>query len=317
MAGRRRIAAEVLKSGADVVILQGVWTAATSEGPNVDFFNNKAHMAELLKGSYKYALAADRKNDGLLIVSKWVPFYFDSLTFGPRDVSGRDQKLQKGAIMAGFYNPEGGFVVVVDTHLQSGVDKDACIAREKQAKALGYWVHEREKADWRIQDSGRILAGDLGEPVTLQKDQGRIVDRTRYLAEQIANWFTKVDNDQAIAALCRSAGVQDVVQVEPVRQTAQVRKLGVGEPVATLRNGDPLVAPFRADGGWTYWKEATDASGCQIRTHFLLTPDRLKLLSLVSLRGPYLADQGASKPADPGRALARNAAVLAEIELVK
>ena len=315
---RGRIAAEILQSGADVVLLQGLWVAGDSSSKNMDGFYNKEQMAQLLKPKYPYCLALDRINDGLLIASKYVPFYFGSATFDPkeREVYKEDNRVQKGALMAGLYDPAGNFLVVVNTHLQSGVNLEACMAREKEARNLGYWIERHRKADWRISQACSIVAGDFSEPVTLQRDQGRIVDRTRYLTEQMTAWYAPVDHNQALAALCQSTGAKDVVAVNRIRELAFVRKLGLGEPVATLRHPDPLVQDFNADGGWAYLKEATDASGRQIRTHFFFSPGRFRLISLTSLRGPYLGDQGPAKPYDPGKALTRNAAVLAEIELI-
>ena len=95
-----------------------------------------------------------------------------------------------------------------------------------------------------------------------------------------------------------------------------MRKQGLGEPVATLGLGDPLVDSFKADqGNWAYMPEATDASGCQILNQIYLTPGRCRLVSLKSLRGAFLGDQGAAKPSSPGQALTSQAPILAEIEL--
>jgi hypothetical protein len=300
----KRIAAQVAEIGADVVLFQGLW-------------KDKQAMAEQLWTRYGHALASGQ-TDGLLILTRSAPWSFRSMTFGTETRDGPDASLEKGALLAGLYDPEGGTVVVVDTQLQSGSDRKAQQVRETQAGKLAWWIYDMGKSVWRIGHSGCIIAGDFNEPISWQQATGRLFDHSRYLVSNMASWYLPVDNRQSLAGLYRDHGIKEVVEVDRRRpKDTAVRLPGSDQAVAAPHFAeDPLVRNPEAapPGGWSYLPEATDPGGGRILDQVLLSGN-CRLVSCKALRRQFLGDRSPARPFDPGAALTRRAAVLAVVEL--
>ena len=308
------IVAQVVQSGADIAVFQGLW-------------RNKSRIADQLKKQYKYSLAANRAEtapgfmvhqavpeDGLLILSKWVPCFSRFREFKKK--YGPDEGLKKGVLLGLFYHPSGGFITILDTQLQSGFDDEACSVREKQVTDMAYWYRELRNSDWRLLTSRNIVVGDFHEPITYDRASGRIFDRTGYLLYRMQGWKLNVSNNQTLDRLFKNPALKELVQPDQQREKGPIRRGGLGQPVvAHLDPEDPRLGPFKGGqaGGWAYWPEATDATGCQILDQIYLDPGTCTLNSLQVLRAAFLGDRGPDRPYDAARALTERAAILAEI----
>jgi len=287
-ARREEIAREVIKSKADIALFQEVWNA-----------DNKTDITHRLHKIYKYHYVASHiKNnwketdDGLLIVSKWVPFYTTAFSFSKKYDA--EKYAHKGALLAAFYHPQGGFFLVVNTHMQSGLDAEAVSIREHQVGEIVRKIRELQRTDWRIQNATIIVGGDLNEPITLRANSHELFDRTRYLVQRFNDLRVPINNDQVINKLCRDYRVQKIIEIDQQADRGTLRTVG---------GGTQAIDPSNYGGGnWSYWRAATDPSGMQVLDHLFLDPAKARLEAMTVLRGPFLGDLHGTPTKDPNRA---------------
>jgi endonuclease/exonuclease/phosphatase family metal-dependent hydrolase len=239
---RREIAQNIVASKADFVFLQELWNG-----------KNKSDMVDLLSKDYKYYYMASNikrgaaeTDDGLLMFSKWPPFFTTGQEF--EDKYDDETHAHKGFLIMGIYHPSGGFILLVNTHLQSGTDDKSCSIRLNQIGQLVGRIRELARLDWRIQNATILTGGDTNDPITV--DLSRPVDQwaTRPLpadnSSQLrfngnpANWsyFSKATEPSGRQML-------DQLFLDPTKATllsiTVMRQEFMGDPGFAVHKGDP------------------------------------------------------------------------------
>ena len=299
---RREIAQQVVKSGADVAFFQEVWNA-----------DNKVDMLKLLQSQYKYCYMTNKiKNskletdDGLFIVSKWPPFFMDGMEFDPSKKYDDEEHAHKGALIMGIYHPSGGFILLVNTHLQSGTDDESCSVRQDQITEIVEWIRKLRKTDWRIENATVIVGGDLNDPITIQKGNRALFDRTGYQVKQFNDLGININNDQTIAMLVKKYDLKEIWESDQQHRQVRIRTVGGGARFL----GDPHnqhAGRFggHKESGWDYFPEASEPSGVQLLDHLFLDPSKVRLDKFTVMRSTFLGD----KAHDPGAPYAPYAAI--------
>jgi endonuclease/exonuclease/phosphatase family metal-dependent hydrolase len=312
---RREISQQVIASGADVACFQELWNA-----------DNKIDMINLLSKKYKYYYITSKiKNgktemdDGLLMVSKWPPFFTYSEEF--KDRYDEEKRAHKGFLMMGLNIPGGGFLLVIGTHIQSGTDDTACQVRDKQLTQMVNAVNGLKKTDWRIQNAKVLVAGDLNEPITI--DGNLMFDRSRCLVDRFNELGWPVNSDQTLAILTKKYKTAEVYHGNQVQRKGLIRAVNQAIPVNKWSNraipaDNSSIARFNGDkANWPYFVEASEPSGRQLLDHAFLDPSVATLEKFTVYRKEFLGDKmdGGQNTYDAYTAISDHAGVLFTLKL--
>ncbi len=304
------IAAQILRNSPDVIFFQELWGD-----------DNKNRMIDRLSANYKYNYWNDKNrhgvtelDDGLLIMSRWVPYHTACLQY--EHTYDDEKHANKGALLMALYNPQNGFITLVNTHMQSGTDNEACATKEAQIREIGEWVRGLKRKDWRIANSDFIVGGDFNEPFCLQADKGQIIDRTAYLTRVYNQEGMPLNNLQMRDWLCNHYKINKVVEVDQIRRGGAI--LAKGQPGAEMLSAeDPVAGRFNGGSGgqWTYWAVASEPTGWQVLDHFFMNPARCKMKSFIVLRSEFLGDRRPDVAFDPYKAISDHAALVMVVGL--
>ena len=309
---RREIAQQVAKADPDVVFFQELWNN-----------DNKMDMIHLLtekvSKKYKYyCIASNISNsyketdDGIMMMSKWPPFFTSEMEYNKKYDD--EEHAHKGALFMGLYHPSSGFMLLVNTHMQSGTDDESCSIRENQIDQLVRRIRELRKLDWRIENATILVGGDLNEPITLKTEVNALFDRTRYLVKCFNDLGVNINNNQTVAMLCKEFQIKEVYEANQQRRTGVIRTVAGGARPITDPHS-PHISRF--DGGakaWTYFRQASEPSGRQLLDHMFVDPVKFKLEKFTVMRDSFLGDKGGPKDETykPYEAISDHAGVLFE-----
>lgn len=289
---RREISQTIAASKADFVFLQELWND-----------KNKQDMVDLLSKDYKYSYSASNikrglaeTDDGLLMFSKWPPFYTTAQEF--EDKYDDETHAHKGYLIMGIYHPSAGFFLLVNSHLQSGTDDKSCEIRQVQIAQLVGRLRALAKLDWRIQNATLIFGGDLNEPITLDRDNKILFDRTRPMVEAFNALGVNIDNNQTLAMLCKELDIREVYNGNQVTKRGVIRAVDLSRPMGQwasrpLPVDNSSQARFNGNpANWSYFSKATEPSGRQMLDQLFLDPAKATLQSITVMRQEFMGDPG-------------------------
>ena len=309
---RREIATEVIKSNADVAMFQEVWND-----------KNKTDMLNLLQKKYKYCFVSSRikktwteTDDGLFIVSKWPPFFAEGMEFDKDQRFEAEEYAHKGVLAMGLYHPNGGFILVVNTHLQSGTEDIACAIRQHQIGEVVKWLRQLMATDWRIANATIIFGGDLNDPITMLKQNHELFDRTYYQVKHFNDLGININNDQILTMLARKYHLKQIWGIDQQHHELRIQTVGGGSRVMTdSSSGHSGVLRGEKEMGWTKFPEASDPSGVQLLDHLFVDPAKVKIVKFTVMREDFLGDLGIDpeEPMNPWEVISDHAGVLYDL----
>jgi|GEM_PF-2128471 len=330
-----RIAAQaafILQENPDVVVFQELWGSDNKDRMLNALGKNypQVYYNETLYKRSKKGLNPADLDDGLLVVSKLPIIYQTSIIF--TDKTSDEKRANKGALILGIHDRQGQPVILVNTHLQSGVGDEYIIIKEKQIDEIAQKIAALQK-DPILKDAPIIIAGDLNEPIAYQEGvaggiyhERRIIDRTKYLINILNKRGIAVTNDQVLQQLTTKYNPQYILEIFQLAGRKDSSAHTLYSPADPTRKSLPMNLPQNEHmgGGFpghagihgSYWDMATDPTGWQILDHVFMTPN-CTLLSYRVFRKEVLGDRGAKAPYNGDIALSDHAAVMVELGFKK
>lgn len=348
------IANFVQQKKADIVVFQELWGinnkkrmikdfGCSMNFPKKKFFGQEIEIVpdkvDCTSSFYRYNVFDNSLNpidSGLMIASRFPILRHHKIVF-PEKLD--EEKLaNKGALFALIKTDDANrpYVLVVNSHLQSGTPIEYIQVRERQmqqiAKEIKALHGEKGKPgyDSRLDDAHIVIIGDFNDPIKYLNYKKRLSDRTGFMINALRKEGINVSNEQERNILIKDLGAEEILDVNELKREGVVYSTANGKKLRTLEKTDPLVQGLGRAGyeEGSYFKFATDNPGGQLLDHIFLD-DKSKILNYAVLRKEVLADPGTegissnnawdsttgkNKSYNPDIALSDHAAIMATIE---